>query len=70
MKKHYNTMVLLVLGIATFVLSFKVDCQYQVYCNIGGFIFPLLVAIIAVCFAMKSDKELSDVKNALTWKKM
>ena len=77
MKKHIYTVVLLLLGVISFLLSFLLIEGFQFFCTIGTFVFPTLAAILEACFAIKSDKEnlvrdkmLESHEDSLTWKEL
>jgi hypothetical protein len=73
-KKHIFTVILLLLGGISFLLSFLVIEDFQIFCTIGTFVFPTLAAILEVCFAIKTDidnlkrdKMLESHEDSLTW---
>jgi hypothetical protein len=67
MIKHIITIILIVLGCFAFAMSFCVVEKYQVYCTIASFAFPTFAALLEICFAMKSDKQLAELRDSSTW---
>lgn len=57
MKKHFLTILLLVLATVAFVLYFCVNKENQIYFNTVSFLSPTVAALIEVALAIRTDKE-------------
>lgn len=68
MKKHLITLILLLLGAFAFSIGYYCAEKHHAYWDMAAFVFPTFAALLEVFFAMKSDKELAEHRDCLTWK--
>lgn len=68
MKNHILTFILLLLAVVAFVLSFYLDNNFVLFCDVAAFALPTLAALVEIVVSERSGKKMEvEIKKRAIW---